>query len=123
MDERRRHPRVAVTFDAHWQGPLTASLCKLENLSHGGCFARTPAPPAVDEETFMTVFFGGRGAMPLQGHVVRVHPGLGFAVEFGEMGSEARYQLRQEIAHIAREVGPRRDHGAARARSRRVAMH
>jgi hypothetical protein len=107
-EERRRHPRVSTSIDARWQGPVTASLCKLASLSLGGCYVQTPSPPAVNEETFMTVFFGGRAAMPLQGRVVRAEPGAGFAMQVGEMGSEARYQLGQEIAHISRQATARR---------------
>jgi hypothetical protein len=103
MHEQRQHPRVPVSIDAHWHGPGAASLCKVADLSLSGCFARTPSPPALDAETLVTMFFGGRGAMLLQGHVVRVEPGVGFALQFGQMGSESRYQLGQEIAQVARK--------------------
>jgi len=100
--DRRRHPRVPVSIDGRWQGSSAASLCKIANLSLGGCFARTPSVPAVNEQMFVTLFLGGRGSMLLPGHVARVEPGVGFGVQFGDMGSEAHYRLGEAIAQIRR---------------------
>jgi hypothetical protein len=102
IDERRRHPRVRVAIDGRWQGTDAGSLCKMADLSLGGCFAETPSTPAVSEHMFVTLFFGGRAALLLPGRVARVEPGVGFAMEFGEMGSENRFQLSEEIARISR---------------------
>jgi len=71
----------------------------------------------------MTVFFRGRGAMPLQGRVLRVEPGVGFAMQFGEMTSETLYQLGQEIAQIGRQAASRREQDRQRSGSRRLALH
>ena len=101
-DDRRRHPRVPVSIDGRWQGTATASLCKIANLSLGGGFGLTPSPPAVDEPVSVTLFFGGRGAMLLQGRVARVESGVGFGMQFGGMTPETHFRLAEEIARIRR---------------------
>ena len=101
-EERRKHARVAVSLDGRWQGSSGASLCKIASLSLGGCFVQTPAPPQVDDKTFMTLFLKGRGSMLLAGRVVRVEPGRGFGMQFREMLPETKFQLGQELEHLRR---------------------
>lgn len=100
--ERRSHPRVPVSIDGRWQGPVTASLCKTTNLSLGGCFAQTPSLPVLNEPMFITLFLGGRGSMMLPGHVAHVEPGVGFGMQFGELGSDDRFRLGEELTRISR---------------------
>jgi hypothetical protein len=102
--ERRRHPRVPASFDGRWQSPAASSLCRLANLSQGGCFARTPSPPEVNDPMLVTLFFNGYGAMPVGGRVARVEPGVGFAMEFGDLGTATRQRLGEEIAQIRRRM-------------------
>jgi hypothetical protein len=104
-DERRTHPRVPLSIDGRWQGAEGAGLCRTANLSLGGCFARTPVPPAVDQPMLVTLFFGGRGALLVKGQVVRVEPGVGFGMQFGELMPETRHRLHDEIAQIRRRSG------------------
>ena len=101
-DERRKHPRVPFSLDGRWQGPCAASLCRMADLSLGGCFARTTLSPAVNEHIVVTLFFGGRGTMMLPGLVTRVESGVGFGMQFGELGSDDRFRLSEEIARILR---------------------
>ena len=103
-DERRTHPRVPLSIDGRWQGPAGASLCRMVNLSEGGCYARTPTPPAVDDPLMLTLFFAGSGAMLLTGRVAHGEPGVGFGMQFGEIPPEARYRLGEEIARGRRQV-------------------
>jgi hypothetical protein len=77
----------------------------MANLSLGGCFARTPAPPAVNQQMLVTLFFGGRGTLMVKGQVARVEPGVGFGLQFGELAPEARHRLGEEIAQIRRRTG------------------
>lgn len=101
-DERRKYPRVPVTLDARWQTSAQASLCEVGNLSLGGCFVRTPAPPSPDERAFITLYLKGRASMLLAGRVVRVEPGVGFGMQFREMLPETKSELNQEIDKILR---------------------
>jgi Tfp pilus assembly protein PilZ len=101
-EERRKHPRVAVSLDGRWQGASGASLCKIASLSLGGCFVQTPAPPAVEDKTFVTLFLRGRGSMLLAGRVARVEPGRGFGMQFREMLPETKFQLGEELEHLRR---------------------
>jgi hypothetical protein len=79
----------------------------MANLSLGGCFARTPLPPAADDQMQLTLFFAGRGAMVIKGHIARVEPGVGFGFQFDELMPEARHRLRDEVAQIRRRLrGP-----------------
>ena len=97
---------MPVLVDGRWQGPTAAGLCKTADLSLGGCFVRTASSPAIEEPVLVTLFFARRGAMPLPGHVVRVEPGLGFAVRFDDMRQETRYRLGEEITQIRRRTPP-----------------
>ena len=99
-DERRKHPRVPVALDARWQTSAHASLCEIDNLSLGGCFVRTPIPPAADERAFITLYLKGRASMLLAGRVARVEPGVGFGMQFREMLPETKSELSQEIDKI-----------------------
>jgi hypothetical protein len=99
-EERRKHPRLAVSLDGRWQGAGHASLCKISSLSLGGCFVQSPTPPPVDEKAFVTLFLRGRGSMLLAGRVARVEPGVGFGVQFREMLPETKYQLGEELEQI-----------------------
>jgi hypothetical protein len=45
--------------------------------------------------------------MEFPGRVVRVEPGVGFGLQFGEMGSETRHQLGQQITQIGRQAAAR----------------
>ena len=102
--DRRTHPRVPVSIDGRWQGQAAAGLCQAVDLGLGGCFARTGLPPPLDERILITLFLGGRGAMPIAGHVSRVDPSAGFAVRFDDMPPEARYRLSEEITRIRRRT-------------------
>ena len=99
-EERRKHPRLAVSLDGRWQGAGGASLCKIASLSLGGCFVQSAAPPAVDEKAFVTLFLRGRGSMLLAGRVARVEPGVGFGFQFREMLPETKYQLGEELEQM-----------------------
>ena len=102
--ERRQHLRVPLSIDARWQSGGGAGLCRMANLSLGGCYARTPAPPALDDQMMVTLFFAGRGAMLVAGRVARVEPGVGFGVQFGQLAPEARHRLGEEVAQIRRRM-------------------
>ena len=100
VEERRKHPRLAVALDGRWQGATGASLCKINSLSLGGCFVLSSAPPQVDDKAFVTLFLRGRGSMLLAGRVARVEPGVGFGVQFREMLPETKYQLGEELGRL-----------------------
>jgi hypothetical protein len=52
----------------------------------------------------VTLFLNGYGAMPIGGRVARVEPGVGFAMEFGELGIATHHRLGEEIAQIRRRM-------------------
>ena len=91
-----------MTLDARWQTTANASLCEIGNLSLGGCFVRTPAPPALDERAFITLYLRGRASMLLAGRVVRVEAGYGFGMQFREMLPETKHELAGEIDKVLR---------------------
>jgi hypothetical protein len=74
----------------------------MADLSLGGCFARTALSPAVNEQVLLTLFFGGRGTLMLPGFVTRVESGVGFGMQFRELGSDDRFRLGEEITRILR---------------------
>ena len=91
--ERRKHRRVPVRIDGQWKGTSAGGLCKLANLSMGGCFLRAPAKPAPGESAVLTMYFDRHGPMTLEGRVVHVLPPSGFALQFHKMTPSLLFQL------------------------------
>jgi hypothetical protein len=98
--ERRRHRRVPVSLDGQWRGTSGGGLCRIANLSLGGCFLRASTPPAKGEDTVVTLYFQRGGAMVLQGQVVHIAPPTGFAVHFTKLTPSLQFQLDQHMAEV-----------------------
>ena len=71
-------------MDAQWRGASGGSLCRIADISWGGCFVQTPAEPAIGEHTVVSVDINGR-EVTLTGTVVYRERSIGFAIEFDEL--------------------------------------
>jgi hypothetical protein len=90
--DQRAHPRTGFGLKVSLmllreKGPIPGTL---ENISEGGCFFATTA--TVKEAAAVSVVFGLRpkGLCAASGRVVRVEPGAGFGVKFGDINSYMR---------------------------------
>ena len=97
-DERRRHIRQAVLLPCRLDG-VTNGAMQVIDLSEGGCFVATRT--AIPSGALVTVYarFGG-AEVPLNGRIVHVRSGRGFAMEFVDLASEARLQLDQFLTLV-----------------------
>ena len=93
--EKRRHERATVDIPANW-GPT--SDCprqgRVQSISAGGCFLRTPDGLATSHEVYLDLWLPG--ARPLAGEVRYRIEGYVLRVEFKAVG-----QLTAELlAHM-----------------------
>lgn len=92
--ERRKHPRVRVLLDGHWNAKSASGFYQLVDLSLGGCFlqARGKAPAAGQTGT-LTIYFKHDGPMSLEGEVVHTSPMNGVGLRFAHLTASHQFQL------------------------------
>ena len=101
MQERRQHGRSTQAFDGAWRGASAGARCRIADVSMGGCFVHSLAMPQKDERTFVTLTIDGR-EVTLEGSVVYVEPGMGFAVQFKDVSDAQRDVLTELVQAAAR---------------------
>ena len=55
--ERRKHPRVRVALDGHWQAESTPGFYQVADLSLGGCLIHALKTPALGHTGTLTIYF------------------------------------------------------------------
>jgi len=85
--ERRRYQRLVKPLQATFRGGSGATECRIADLSWGGCFVQTVTTPQNHERTEVSCLVAG-DMLTLQGQVVYVEPGMGFAVQFDPLTAE-----------------------------------
>lgn len=98
MDERRQNIRLALPIDASWHGSSGAGMCRIADISVGGCFIQSLATPAPGESTEVTMQLGQQDPLTLRGTVVYVERGMGFALSFQQVSPEAAERIQKLIA-------------------------
>ena len=97
--DRRKYARQAVSLPCRVDGVTTSGTMQIQDVSAGGCFIATR--DAVASGTEITIHAKLPGAtLTLPGRVVRVKPGRGFAIEFGNLASDTRYLLEQFLTRV-----------------------
>jgi diguanylate cyclase (GGDEF)-like protein/putative nucleotidyltransferase with HDIG domain len=98
---RRTHPRMKcrVTIELrpeNGDGPVFGNLT---DISLGGCFVETSAimPPGAK---LKLVFSIDDGRMQAEGSVVRIDPGCGMAIRFGDMGRDEREKMHRVLEFV-----------------------
>src|SRR5688500_7133800 len=91
-DERRKYGRLTQAVDGSWRGASGQTRCRIGDLGIGGCFVQSQAMPQKDEATVVSLEFGGQ-TLAFPGTVVYVEPGMGFAVQFAALSSDALARL------------------------------
>lgn len=95
--ERRKHPRVRVALDGHWQAESTPGFFQVADLSLGGCFIHALKTPALGQTGKLTIYFKHDGPMVLDGEVVSVSREGGFALRFPHLTSSHEFQLGMQL--------------------------
>jgi hypothetical protein len=94
--DQRQYRRLAKPLEARWRGASVGSICRIADISWGGCFVQTPAEPAIGEHTVVTATIGSR-EVTLAGSVVYREPPIGFAIRFDPMSAEQIDVLKEML--------------------------
>jgi PilZ domain-containing protein len=92
---------VAYPIEGSWQGASGGSVCRIGDLSLGGCFIYARALPTAGERAEISMRIGDE-YLRFPGFVVHVDPAMGFAVEFRELTPEQGNQIQQILDALAR---------------------
>ena len=95
QQDRRKHARVIRPFEGSWQGTSGTSVCRIGDISLGGCFVQSTNAPGPAEDIVVTVSFSADHSMSFTGQVVYVEQGIGFAVRFRGMTADDHDSLRR----------------------------
>ena len=99
LSDRRKFARQTVSLPCRVDGVTASGTMQMIDVSAGGCFVATR--DAVAEGADVTIHAKLPGAtLALPGRVVRVKPGRGFAIEFGNLASDTRYLLEQFLTRV-----------------------
>jgi hypothetical protein len=91
QSDRRQYARQSVTLPCRMDG-VTSGTMQVTDLSAGGCFIATPELITAGSEVTIRAKVAGV-ELALTGRVVRLQPGRGFGIEFGNLPSDTRYLL------------------------------
>ena len=91
--ERRRYQRLVKPLHATFRGGSGATGCRISDISWGGCFVQTVTTPQNHERTEVA-FLVGDTMLTIEGEVVAVEPGIGFAVQFDPLSAEHAKTLK-----------------------------
>ncbi len=97
--ERRAHPRVGP-FDGVWNGSSGGKNVRITDVSEGGCFVETMAILALGDRVVIKLALPQGRKICVDGQVVTVDPGIGFAVRFPELRTDQRTEIRQAVQHV-----------------------
>ena len=98
QNDRRKYARQAVSLPCRVDG-VTTSGTMMTDVSAGGCFIATRDSVAAGSEVTIHAKLPGT-TLALPGRVVRVKPGRGFGIEFGNLASDTRYLLEQFLTRV-----------------------
>jgi hypothetical protein len=90
--ERRRAPRIRVSFRARWEGSWARREGRISDLSTVGCFILTPDLVKPGETVKLEIQLA-KGEIKIEGQVVYKIEDMGFAIEFKEASEEDRKRL------------------------------
>ncbi len=101
VKKTRRHPRVRPPkgLFVAWETGSRRAVSRLETISLGGVFIRTPEPPPVGSMINMLLDMRN-GDVRARAIVRRVAPSKGMGIEFISMTPEDRARLNKQLQHI-----------------------
>lgn len=96
---QRKYIRIAKPIEAVWKSASGGgSLCRITDISWGGCFIQVRAQPAVRERTEIVATIGNRD-ITLIGSVVYLEPPIGFSMEFEPLTEEQIEALKELLGN------------------------
>jgi PilZ domain len=98
--ERRRYQRLVKPLHATFRGGSGATECRVADISWGGCFVQTVAGVQNHDRTEVA-FLVGDTMLTIEGEIVSVEPGIGFAVHFDPLTAEHAKTLRDLLGDPA----------------------
>lgn len=106
-DERRFQERVKLVLEVRWEGLVGKHEARLSDLSVGGCFIESISQVVLHERVRFEIQMPWGRWLPLQGEVVSIQTGFGFAIRLTEMSEMQHRQFNALFAFAkaaAREV-------------------
>jgi hypothetical protein len=91
--ERRQYQRLVKPLPATFRGGSGATECRVADISWGGCFVQTVTPVRNHDRTEVE-FLVGDTMLTIQGEIVSVEPGIGFAVKFDALTADHAKALK-----------------------------
>ena len=91
--EKRRYQRLVRPIHATFRGGSGATACRIGDISWGGCFVQTVTAPQMKERTEIA-FLVGETMLTIEGQVVYIETGIGFAVQFDPLTADQVKMLR-----------------------------
>jgi PilZ domain len=100
--ENRRNPRTEVSKGiwVSWQTTGASTVSRVRDLSVGGVFVSTPAPPPVGA-TVKLLFVLPEGEVRIEGIVRYAESKKGMGVEFTRMGTGDGARLRELMRRLS----------------------
>jgi len=91
--ERRQYQRLVKPLPATFLGGSGATECRVADISWGGCFVQTVTPVRNHDRT-QVAFLVGDTMLTIEGEIVSVETGIGFAVRFDALTAEHAKALK-----------------------------
>ena len=112
-EEKRKHPRVSVSWSARLNTPDGAMSVQLKDISLGGAFVVCSHPLALSEKFRLTIDLPGHSALELNAEVVWSNANVpedkiinrGMGIRFIENSDENRNRLNDMITSFMEESG------------------
>jgi diguanylate cyclase (GGDEF)-like protein/putative nucleotidyltransferase with HDIG domain len=101
--DQRLHTRMKcrLTIELHPHGTPAPVFGNLIDISLGGCYVETSAIlPVGSNVKIVFSMDNADGALSAEGSIARIHPGSGVAVQFKEMGREARDRMYRILEFV-----------------------
>jgi hypothetical protein len=100
MVERRRYARLVKPLDGRWRGRSGEAVCRIGDISWGGCFIQSIAEPSPGERTVVSVDVDGVW-VEIPGRVVYVEKAMGFSVQFDALTADEMEGLKPLLGEPA----------------------
>jgi hypothetical protein len=101
--DRRKHPRLIGPFDGRWRGASGGGLCRIGDISLGGCFVNAMSTPTVGERTSVSIEIDGEEFPLPMGAVITSEWGFGFGVAFKALNQAELDDLKNLMGRLRQQ--------------------
>jgi len=106
LEEKRRHPRVAIAWQAVIEQSGNRAEVQLKDISLGGAFVVCADPPALNQKFKISIYIPDQEPLPLNAQVVWSNANIpreqvvnrGMGIRFIENEEQERRRLQEAIA-------------------------